>query len=260
MTFEEYINNPMGKGSALMSHKEMYRQMYTAQWEKLLERENGEITYRLFQDKEDYYVYIKIPSDRYPGFYYDAVVRFFLPSGEKQKSMEITLSNYSVQFYSNDPSFVFTFAHAFKENKLFIKDLESKMSKRALKEKAVMRNPKDEIGYVKSIYFSYLQIKRLNLFNKNRWTGMSEKYSKSVWHALIQHADDKIQNQQNYDKGIEKPKPEKPKKMVKKNISSKSTKINNSPNIQNFGHFKKTNFNQISPIVSTNKGRMSKNK
>ena len=49
---------------------------------------------------------------------------------------------------------------------LFIKDLESKMTKEALKNKAVAKNPKDDVWYVKSLYFAYLTMEKYNLFNR----------------------------------------------------------------------------------------------
>ena len=251
MTIEEYIKNPTGKGSAAFSNKLLYQKMYMDKWDTLLVRENGKIAFKLFKSDDDYYVYIQIPSEVVPKFYYDTVIRFYLTKETKKLSMETTLKNYQVQFFSNDPSFVYTFAHAFKSNDMFIADLEFKMSKQALKEKAVIRNPKDEIGYVKSLYFAYIQIKHSNLLAKNRWV-TADKYNASIWKSLVTHADEKVQKRQELGAEIERKEKSKNSNRISPNKVNKIKKMI-SPNIPKFGHFKKTNFNKIPKFVSTKK-------
>ena len=187
-----------------------------------------------------------------PKFYYDVVVRFFQP--KNSKGVIKSLSDCNVQFYSNDPNFVFTFAHAFKKNGLFISDLDSKMSSIALKEKASEKNPRDEIGYVKSLYFLYLAMKSFGLFSKSKWVNASP-YSKKIWASVVSHADDKIRDRQELGNAISKK--EKRIQTEKTTKSQRQTpphsgiiKYNGSPNEKNFGHFKKTNFNTI---ASSNK-------
>ena len=126
------------------------------------------------------------------------------------------MNNYEVQFYSNDPSFVFTFVHAFNKNKLFIKDLESKMSKIALASRADSRNPKDQIGYVKSLYFAYLEMRNLGLFQKVRWDGVSKPYNKSIWTNTVTHADEKVRDRQ--EKGLAIQRKERREKLKQQNI------------------------------------------
>ena len=48
MTYDEYIQNPMGKKNAVMSNREMYRLMYTNKWNAIKLRENGFIKYELY--------------------------------------------------------------------------------------------------------------------------------------------------------------------------------------------------------------------
>ena len=43
MTFEEYINNPMGVKNAVISHREMYRKMYMEKLDKIMMREVGRL-------------------------------------------------------------------------------------------------------------------------------------------------------------------------------------------------------------------------
>lgn len=246
MTYDEYIKNPMGTGSSVITNRAMYQEMYSNKWDALMVRENGNVSYRLYKKNDDYYIHLKIPSEVVPKFYYDTIIRFYLPKDKKIKAMEYSLANYSVQFYSNDPSFVYSFAHAFKKNDLFIKDLEYKMSEKALKEKASVKNPKDQVGYVKSLYFAYLAMKTMKLFTKARWDSTATKYVKEVWNSSVTHADDKVRDRQELGLKAEK---ENRKKEEKKQTSNTYNTHKNpyaSPNISNFGHFKKVDYNKHS--------------
>lgn len=172
MTFDQYIQNPMGIANAVFSNRDMYRRLYAQKLNKILVRELGHIDYTLYKSKSKYYVYMKIPSEVIENFYYDVVIEFYEP--KDKKLIDSTLKNYNVRFYSNDPSFVYTFAHAFMKNKIFINELKSVMSPEAIKKAAVEKNPYNQVGYVKSIYFTYLIMIRENLFNKLKYATAKE--------------------------------------------------------------------------------------
>lgn len=195
MTYDQYIQNPMGIKNAVFSARDMYKDMYTKKWDAIRLRENGDIAYHLSKTKTDYFIYMKIPSEVVPKFYYDVVVRFYPPKGRAAVPMERTLSNYNVQFFSNDPSFVFTFAHAFKKNDMLLTDLNARMSKLALRQTAKERNPQDQVGYVKSIYFTYLEIKHKGLMQKIKFD-LAEKYDSKKLLTMIMPADEKIEQRQ----------------------------------------------------------------
>lgn len=167
MTYDQYIQNPMGIANAVFSNREMYRNLYMSKLDKIMVREMGKIDYTLYKSKTKYYVYIKIPSEAIEKFYYDVVIEFSEP--KDKKLIDSTLKNYTVRFYSNDPSFVYTFAHAFIKNNMFINELKGVMSNEAIKKVAVEKNPSNQVGYVKSLYFAYLLLKKENIFNKKKF-------------------------------------------------------------------------------------------
>lgn len=204
LTLYSYAENPLGKKNAVFSNREMYHQLYTTKFDKILLRENGNISYRLYTKKDKYYIYLKIPSEVVPKFTYDVVIEFYTndPLVESSRS----LMNYNVRFFSNDPSFVFTFAKAFLDNDLFIKELSPKMSKQAIKKNPVEKNPGKIVGYVKSLYFSYLWVKRKSLLNKTLFENYGDKL---VWKDLlntIENADSKIADRQKKAELLEKKK------------------------------------------------------
>lgn len=261
MTFDEYISNPAGKGAAVVVNKLAYQEQYSKKWDELKVRENGVVAYTLYKsaNKEEYYCHFKIPDEVVPKFYYDIVFQFTIPSGKGEVGMERSLKNYEVRFFSNDPGFVYTYAYAFKSHHLMIKDLERKMSKLALKQKAVVRNPQNLVGYVKTIYFGYLEMKHLDLFEKSRWEG-AKSYSSAVWSSTVTHADDKLADRKAKADAIAKK--NKREKAAAKNAESgksvsRSSFINEppqSPNPKNFGHFKdgRNSFGKI--VKNENKG------
>lgn len=194
MTYDQYIQNPMGIANAVISNRNMYRELYMNKLDKILVREMGKIDYTLYKSGKKYYVYIKIPSEVIEKFYYDVVIEFSEP---KNKSLiDSTLKNYNVKFYSNDPSFVYTFAHAFIKNKMFIDELKGVMSKEAIRQVAVEKNPSNQVGYVKSLYFAYLYLKRENVFNKNKFLVAKELNWKQLENQITP-ADLKIAQRQD---------------------------------------------------------------
>lgn len=229
MTFDQYINNPMGVKNAVFSGREMYRSLYIEKLDKILVREVGKVKYRLYKNKDKYYVYMKIPSEVIPNFYYDTVIEFFTDKiGVKSSN---SLKEYYIKFYSNDPSFVYTFAHAMLKNDLFIKELVPRMSKEAVKKVAKEKNPKMEIGYVKSIYFTYLLMKNYGLFNKIVFNNESEKFDLKEILSLIEHADIKIEKRQQAQRDISKEK--KINKKKEKNIDNSNKNMSYNSNISN---------------------------
>lgn len=191
MTFDQYIQNPMGKENAVISNRTMYRNLYQEKLDKILVREAGNISIKAYHVGRKYLCYLKIPSEVVPKFYYDVLIEFRPPKGILP---EADLKKYLVRFWSNDPSFVYTFVHAFVKNDLFIKNLEDKMSKKAIKNRAVEKNPADQVGYVKSIYFAYLIMIKRGLFSKLRYT---DTYSETSLKREIMHADKKIKDRQD---------------------------------------------------------------
>ena len=240
ITFQQYADNP--DGGSVMTNRQLYKQMYTDKFNKILIRENGNIHYELYitNDKNDtHYVYIKIPSEVVPNFYYDVVIQLYTDKNEYKDSTK--LRNYYVKFFSNDPAFVYTFAHSFSKNDLFIKDLEPKMSKEALKNTATIRNPKDVVGYVKSLYFAYLVMERYDLFSKVKFNTNCSKYNKKDLLNKITDANKKIAARQEEAEKLEKEKKkekQKPKEKHSDNFvgttrTTKTTKVSKIQKITN---------------------------
>lgn len=224
MSFDKYIDNPSG-GATVITNRNMYKDMYKSKFDKVLLRESGKIEWKVYYTNDNYdsfYIYMKIPSEVIEKFYYDVVIRLY--TTENKKKSNLNLREYAVEFYSNDPAFVYTFAHAFSKNNLFIKDLEPKMSKIALKDAAKVKNPKDNVWYVKSLYFAYLTMERYHLFNRTILKQHGVKYDKKELLSKITHATEKVEARQQAQVKLDKEKT-KSKKIERndKALQSKST-------------------------------------
>lgn len=204
ISFDKYIDNPSGTASYI-TNRNIYKSMYKSKFDKVLLREQGNIKYKVYHAKDSndsYYIHMKIPSEVISNFYYDVVIRLFTTENKKKSSSK--LREYAVQFYSNDPAFVYTFAYSFAKNKLFINDLSSKMSKHALKNAAKVRNPKNEVWYVKSLYFAYLAMEKYNLFSRAVLDHNCAKYDAKKLLNNIVHADTKVADRQREQENLQK--------------------------------------------------------
>jgi len=222
MTLEEYVNNPIGKNNAVLTvaARENIRANYATKFDNILLRENGKITYYLYEDKKRnvYYIMVKIPSEVVDNFYYETVIKFYADSNVEDLGRN--LLKYNVQFFSNDPSFVFTYAHAFLKHDMLIKELAPRMSKQALRQNPDEKNPTNETGYVKSLYFAYLFMKQRGLFNVNIFKG-TEPFNPKNMMARIEPADEKIRKRQEEGKKYSSKK----KIVVSKNVADKIQRL-----------------------------------
>ena len=205
MTLEQYILNPMGKNNAVLNGatRELMRKQYMHKFDNLMLRENGKMDYYCYKDakKNEYWILIKVPSETVEGFYYENVFKFY---NGPETANEKDLFKWNVQFYANDPAFVYTYAHVFAERAIFIPELRRKMSKEALREVPDEKNPEQLVGYVKTIYFAYLlmQNRRLNIVSK--FDAESQPLRANILLDQITEADEKIRSRQEEGKGISK--------------------------------------------------------
>ncbi len=258
MTFKQYIDNPMGKGSSIFSGREMYKKLYTEKFDKVLLREAGNIFYKLYYDdrNDHYFCYIKMPSETVENFYYDVVIKF-LPMDKKVNKGEQVLNNYRVQFYSDDPAFFYTYLHVFMEKDLFITELKSKVPKAVIKDDKHIRNPAGTVGYVKTLYFAYLFMGLKNLFMKYLYKAYGEEYNRSKFIKEFENMDKKLITRQDLEKEIQKKKrlEEIRKKEQEKNntiVEDENNKSNNIKKQKTIGKVKNIpinkKINKVKPI------------
>lgn len=244
MSLEQYILNPMGRNNAVLNAtaREAIASDYIKRYGRLMMREHSNMQYILYKDenKNKYIAHFKVPSETVNKFYYDVLFEFSTDSDVKGDGGD--LFKYNCRFFSNDPAFVYTYANVFNKDDLLISQLKSKMSKKALKDDAKVRNPGNNVGYVKTIYFAYLYMKSRSLNQKNIFNSMATKLVYSTVLSGIEDADSKIQSRQ-----------EEGDKLKKKQAKSKerTERPKNKPGEVNKPI--KTRMNNIGKITGKNK-------
>lgn len=207
MSMNQYILNPAMKSNAVLNAtaRELIKKNYQQKFDNLMLRENGKVDYYLFTETEKniYWVYMKVPSEVVPKFYYDVVFKF-TPSANTGYFDDIF--KYNMKVYSNDPNFVFTFAYVFNQNGLFLSELTSKMSKEALTKAPEIKNPTEQIGYEKDIYFAYLIMKNRGIHKIGRFKAESKPLDVKFLLTNVMHADEKIELRQEEGKKYSKSK------------------------------------------------------
>lgn len=247
MSFQQYIDNPMGKRNAVFSQRDMFKQIYTEKFDKVFLREAGKINFVLYIDKkkDQYVAHIKVPSETVKDFYYDAVILFY--TNDPAVKTSPSLQDYFVKFFSNDPAFVFTYLRVFLKNDLFIEDLKPKSSKLALKNDPKERNPYEVPGYSKILYFAYLFMKSKNLFAKAMYESYAMPYDKKKLVNSVEHTDVKIAKRQELA--------EKERKKAAKEAKAAKSQDNNQPRqiVSPSGNIRSTKSTKTTSPVSTTK-------
>lgn len=225
MSLDEYILNPMGKHNAVLNGamRELMRKTYMKKFDNLMIREHGKMDYNLYIDnaKNEYWAHIKVPSETVEKFYYDIVFKFYI---DASKGGTNDLFKWNVKFYSNDPSFVYTYAYVFNNRNLFIPELKTKMSTIAIKDAPKEKNPDETVGYVKTIYFAYLLMQNRKLNKLIRFEAEAQPLSPQKLLSEVMPADEKINLRQEEGKGVSKRKKKEVSgdilRKIKKNVGS----------------------------------------
>lgn len=215
MSFQGYIDNPLGIKGSVYSQRDTMKSIYTTKFDNIFLREAGKIEYKLYynKNKDEYYIHLKIPSEEVEGFYYDVVIQFYT----KNNALRInnSLVDYSVRFFSNDPAFVYTYLRVFMKHDMFIKFLGNKFPKIARKADPVQRNPYETPGYVKSLYFTFLFMKLRSLFTKSLYQEQGIHFSEGAisskirpFHVIMEEREQK--KSENRKKKIDSKKKAKP--------------------------------------------------
>lgn len=227
MTFAQFLQNPTGPYSSFFGKRENIKLDLEQRYNQLLSKQkprnpSGFIKNIYLENKKDYYFVFSIPSEKFDSLYYDVVIRFFPKT--TAVAAESTLLNYNIQFFSNSPAFVYTYAYISNKDKLLIPFLKGKLNKLSLTQAPTVKNPVEIYGFEKSIYFSLLYIKSNGLHVKSMLSSKVEKFNQGNIKKSCRKSDE-IQELYNNEKMKEKIKKDNLKK------ENKKTKIENNNNV-----------------------------
>ena len=170
----EYLDNPMGKGSSALSERKLVRANLDQRYEALIKK-HKDFKYTIYKTSSAYFFHFVIPSESERENDYDVVI-YFIPSSKELK-YDNFLFRYNLKFFSNSPSFVYTYGYVYNENGMFMNSLKSKYHREVLKNKPVQRNPSRIINYEKSLFFALTYLnKHRSLLNKSQINHRARKY------------------------------------------------------------------------------------
>ena len=263
MTFDQYIDNPMGKANAVFAARHSYKVEYSQKFDALYMREAGKIDRTLYYDKgnDEYYAHIKIPSETLEHLYYDVVIKFY--SDDNAMKTAGDLKNYQVQFFSNDPAFIYTYLYVFNKHNMLIQELKSKCPRASLTMNPSERNAYEVPGYVKSIYFAYLLMSRTDMFLKSTYHNFGRRYSKSALLSQVSSGEQKMDERHRVEAKAKAAK--KNEKLNKERITSQRTVPNTATShVRTVKHSGVSNaikqVNRVNPIKPKSKIGKKKSK
>lgn len=146
----QMVNNPSGKGSAYLAARYRIKQSMSSMYIKVLSKYRRQFyAVPFLYDDGRILFHVKVPSEAYNlnKISYDVLVEF-------DGKSNLRLSQRPAKFFSNSPSFIFTYAYVFNQKDILIDKFKSKLPSQCLTQAPVVRNPVESLGYEKSIFIA----------------------------------------------------------------------------------------------------------
>ena len=159
MNFHQWATNPVGKGSAQVFNR---GKIILDLQNRAKGRDDAKgIDLTVYKKGQSYLLYFKLLSESWKDLWYDIVFTLSPPEGE-DVSHERTIANYEMKIISNMPSFAYTYAYAANAKGEVVEFLKGKFPKIFWEQKPIVRNPRIEMGFEKSILLCvfYLTLKK----------------------------------------------------------------------------------------------------
>ena len=152
MNINDYLQNPYGKGSSF-SNITKQKEDLEAQYSQY----SNKFACKIYQHQKNVIFHVIVPSVKKDFVTYDVVLEMNL--GDKTAEA-IDVNNLEFKCFSNCPSFIFTYANAFRQKGLLCHWLENKYRKEVKKNTANIKNQYGIIGLERSLYLACLYLKK----------------------------------------------------------------------------------------------------
>jgi len=153
MTLNEYLMNPMGKGSSIIPSNSTVKQTYRQKYETM--KPNIRVMWYIVSNKI-LVAHVKVPSSTVPTLSYDVVIEFDTDGNVSIDKNLLMERPYKI--FSNSPSFMYTYANVYNSRGLLCKWLKSKFDKIVFKKAPTTRNQYNIISYEETTYIAALFI------------------------------------------------------------------------------------------------------
>jgi hypothetical protein len=189
----DFMDNPMGKGSNAIPSRNLVKEDLNRRFDALMSHEGKKMSLEIFKDKneDNYFFHLKVPSEsKTQKHYYDVIIQF-TTDGDKELRQDKNLNRYLVKFFSNSPSFTYTYAYAFKMYGALADGLDDKFRDIVFDQPPMTRNPGSIISYEKTTYFAALYLLRdaNKLLSKLIINTMAKPYDKGTFQEGVRNTD-----------------------------------------------------------------------
>ena len=188
ITFKEFLDNPNGKGSSVNPYRKVITDLLSLRFKKLMSRNRNKPVITFYKNDAVFYAHVLVPTeDDERDNNYDVLIEFTKTSPESNPR---TLRDYNVKFFSNCPSFLFTYAHTFKKKDVLIPFTFNHFKSPILTSAPVVRNPDEVIGMDKSIFFALLMMEESHEYiDVNMVENKSAKFNVNNMLRLLRNSD-----------------------------------------------------------------------
>lgn len=195
-TLKEFMDNPMGKGSNAIPSRQLIKDDLRKRLQGMLTEKEKKVEMKVYKDSSVagniYYLHLLIPSEsRKRNNTYDVVLQLFVDENTPEVASDSNLNRYQVRFFSNSPSFVYTFLYAFSQYGLFVDSLKNKFKSISFDHPPITRNPGEVISYEKTITFAaiYLLLEKPTWMTKGVLDGQAKPFNKDTFNRKIRTGD-----------------------------------------------------------------------
>lgn len=223
LNLKELLNNPAGKGSGHTAARYAIKENLDRRYNALISK-HSKFTYNIYRDGTSYFFHFKIPSETHDDFFYDVVLEFY-PENHID-NLRAYLTDYEIRVFSNSPAFTFTYTYVVNDSKRTIKQLMSKYSNDALTNQPVVRNPVENYGFEKSVYYAAMYIQKNRLLLVSKLSSMIKKDKISSMVNKVSNQESKVAKFKQLKKQKTKTKEDPTTKARTKQTKTSVTKAN----------------------------------
>ena len=208
LTLERLLLNPTGTNGIKNKRKnEKIISELNTRYKRIIK--DVKFKFSIYTFKDQYLFHLIIPSETYSDIKYDACLLFTPNNVNDLKDRHIL--NYTVKIFCNSPDFMFKYTYMCNKYGILIHLLKNKLSKRALKDYPMVKNPFNQFGFEKNIYYAAKFIFNNELYIKEAINPHLKIWNKALLLSKIKTAIDKFD-----EYNIIKKKTNKLKKQLKK--------------------------------------------
>lgn len=148
-TAKEFYTNPSGSGITA-NNIGMVKREFIRRYDAVTKSAGKKVRTTVYMENENsFYYHMLIPSDMNANTY-DVVLHVF----DDFNTGSGNLRDWNINFFSNCPSFVFTYAVAYNESELLIPFLTKRFNNKVLHLLPEVKNPDLTLGWDKSIFYA----------------------------------------------------------------------------------------------------------